>query len=251
MELPWQPRFDFYFARVDDHPASFMLDLNADRLDSHPLRVHVRVPLQKPRPDGLRDRDELEAMGRIEDQMVAQMADQLEAVYVGRMVHRGATEFFFYLPTASEPALAELGEVLGDIAPYEAQYQAAPDPTWQLYHDFLYPDAYAHAAMSNRRLLAQLEQMGDRLTKPRAIDHFAYFAARADAEAAASALRGANFAVGEIEAREASFALPFVREDALADGRADAVSSEILDLILPHGGSYDGWGCELASGDSA
>jgi hypothetical protein len=43
---------------------------------------------------------------------------------------------------------------------------------------------------------------------------------------------------------EERWSLQFHRDDALADGRPDEFVSEILDVILPLGGSYDGWGAE-------
>jgi hypothetical protein len=39
-----------------------------------------------------------------------------------------------------------------------------------------------------------------------------------------------------------AWALTFHRNDALAGGRPDQFCAEILDIVLPEGGDYDGWG---------
>lgn len=47
--------WDFYAARVDDRPASIFVDLGAAQaapVETLPLRAHVRLFMNSPRPDG-------------------------------------------------------------------------------------------------------------------------------------------------------------------------------------------------------
>lgn len=249
MTAPWQPNFGFYLTTLDDQPASFVVDLNAEPTESNSLRLQLRVPLLKPRPDGLRDASELEAMGALEDRLVGTLEEKTGALYVGRLVSRGATEFFFYLPPASGPKLDDLEGLLGDVSPYTVEYLAAEDPEWGMYTEFLYPDPYAYQSIANRSLLEQLSQAGDVMAVARPIDHLAYFETEAQAKEAAIRLTAAGFATDEIDAREdGQFGLQFHRDDAIADGQADAFVAEVLDIILPLEGAYDGWGCPVVKG---
>ncbi len=246
MTAPWQPNFGFYMTTLDEHPASFVVDLNAEPTESHALRLQLRVPLINPRPDGLRDAAELEPMGALEDRLVEALTAKVDALYVGRLVTRGATEFFFYVPEAKGPLLDELEELLGPVAPYEVEYLAAEDPDWGMYTDFLYPDAYSLQSIANRSLLEQIEATGDVMSVARTIDHLAYFENTGPAKEAATRLKAAGFSTDELETREdGRVGLQFHRDDALSDGQADAFVAEVLDIILPLDGDYDGWGCSL------
>lgn len=243
------PNFGFYLTNLDGQPASFVVDLNAEPADSHPLRLQLRVPLLRPRPDGLRDASELDPMGALEDQLVDALTGKTNALYVGRLVTRGATEFFFYLPRESGPKLDDVKGLVGDLGDYTVEYLAAEDPDWGMYTDFLYPDPYSYQAIANRSLLEQLQQAGDVMTVARTIDHLAFFETAAQAQEAATRLEAAGFDIDAPDTREdGQVGLQFHRDDALADGQADAFVAEVLDIILPLEGSYDGWGCPVVKG---
>lgn len=248
MPQRWQENFAFYLTNLDGHPASFVVDLNAEPQESHPLRLQLRVPLLKPRPDGLRDQAELEPMGALEDRLVEALRG-VDAIYVGRLVSRGATEFFFYVPTSASPKLDDLKGLLGELTPYTVEYLAAEDPDWGAFTELLYPDPYSLQAIANRSLLEQLQQAGDAMTVARPIDHFAIFESAAAADEAAKRLQAAGFTTDPSSAiDDGSVGLQFHRDDSLADGQADAFVAEVLDVVLPLEGSYDGWGCPVVKG---
>ncbi len=248
MTTPWEPNFGFYLTTLDEHPASFVVDLNAEPTESHSLRLQLRVPLRTPRADGLRDAAELEPMGALEDRIVEALTEKVDALYVGRLVSRGATEFFLYVPSEHGPLLDDLEALLGPVAPYEVEYLAAEDPDWGMYTEFLYPDAYSLQSIANRSLLEQLAKAGDVMSVARTIDHLAFFESAAQANEAASRLKAAGFSTDELDTREGDrVGLQFHRDDALSDGQADAFVAEVLDIIGPLDGEYDGWGCPVVT----
>lgn len=245
----WEPNFAFYLTNLDGKPASFVVDLRAEPQESHSLRLQLRVPLRTPRPDGLRDASELDAMGALEDRLVQALETKTDAIYVGRLVSRGATEFFLYLPPSAGSMLNDLKALVGDLSPYTLEYLAAEDPEWSVYTQFLYPDPYSLQAIANRSLLEQLEQAGDVLTVARKVDHLAFFDSEGAAKEAATRLGAAGFAIDAPEVKEdGQVGLQFHREDSVGDGQADAFVAEVLDIILPLEGSYDGWGCPVVKG---
>lgn len=249
MSERWEPNFAFYLTNLDGKPASFVVDLRAEPQESHPLRLQLRVPLRAPRPDGLRDASELEPMGALEDRVVEALQAKTSAIYVGRLVSRGATEFFFYLPASAKPALNDFKALVGDVSPYTLEYLAAEDPEWSVYTQFLYPDPYSLQAIANRSLLEQLEKAGDVLTVARTIDHFAFFESEGSAKEAAKRLGAAGFATDDPTAKEdGQIGLQFHRDDSVGEGQADAFVAEVLDIILPLDGTYDGWGCPVVKG---
>lgn len=241
-------------ARIGGAPASFALDMAAARfapVATHPLRVQIRVKLLRPRPDGLRDGSELEAMGIVEDTLVPRMESSLDAIYVGRFVAEGSTTFVFYAPEAASPKTKGMPGLIGDLGAYTAEWLSENDPEWGAYREFLFPDPMTQERMMNAAQLRQRTEIGDSLDVPREIDHFARFASQANAEAAAKALRAAGFRVDEVAAPRPAegddpgddlWSLHFHRNERLDGHRPDAFCAEIRGILAPHHGDYDGWG---------
>jgi hypothetical protein len=252
--VSWEQDFDFYMAMIEDLPASFVIDLTAAQhapVESHPLLLSIRVPMQLRREDGLRDARELEALGALEDHFVTTLEEKVDAIYIGRVVHDGTTTMFLYVPAAHRAALEDLPSVTGAPAdPYLPKWAVADDPTWDHYLGFMAPDDYAMQTIWNRRLIAIFEEKGDALDAEREVDHMVYFPTRENAEAAGAALREAGFKTDELEPpakaegsdEERGWGLQFHRDDALSDGRPDDFVAEVFAIIQPFVGDYDGWG---------
>ena len=244
----WQPQFDVYMTSVDGSPASFVLDMGVCPhvpVRGHPLRLQVRVRLLRPREDGLQDASELAAMGEVEDAISGRVLAALGGIYVGRFTCEGHATYVFYLPAEQAGRIDDLAPIIGDLGPYAWEWMAEDDPSWDYFTGFLYPDKLSFEAMANQKLLEDLESRGDRLEVPREIDHRAYFLSPEQAATAAAELQGLGYRTDEaklVENPEPRWALDFHRVDTLANGRPDEFCAEILNVVLPREGTYDGWG---------
>ena len=246
MERPWTENFDFYEAAASKGRAMISLDLAAAEqapLESHPVRMQFRVKMLQPRPDGLRSAEEADALFALEDRLVTAM-DALDALYVGRAVAYGCSEYFFYVPAAKKDARPSLSQ----LAPYSLEVFAVEDADWERYFE-LYPSPYAVQTIMNRRLVRQLREQGDQLERPRRIDHLARFESQLQADAAATALRDAGFETGSPTRQDdGAWALEFHKVDHAAEGRPDQFVADIFHLLAPHEGDYDGWGAPVQQG---
>jgi regulator of RNase E activity RraB len=249
MPPTWKPDFDFYMTMIDDKPASIVVDLAAAAaapVESHPVLLGIRVPMLKPRADGLRDGDELDALAEIEDRFTEKLVEEVDALYAGRIVHDGDTTLYYYAPLAHRQRLDDdLPAITGDPGDYEPEWWVDDDAEWKLYDELLAPGPYDAQSIWNRRLLEVFTEKGDRLSEPREIDHMAYFPSKEQAERASAALTVAGFQCDDLEEPDEDdepWGLGFHRADALADGRPDEFVSEILDIVLEEDGDYDGWG---------
>jgi hypothetical protein len=243
----WEQDFDFYVVRVDEHPMFVFLDLNAIRhapLASHPNRFHVRLKMKQPDRHGLRSSEEKPALDILEDTLAEALTSELGMIPVGRVMTRGLMDFVFYASDAAvsdRPRLRKRVDVV--LGGYTAQLKDEPDAPWAFYRKFLYPDPYSLQFIWNRRLLAQREAAGDDIRAARPVDHAAYFKSAPAAQQAADGLTQAGFKVAPIDDTMAGqWSIRFTRTDALADDRIDDVVKEVLDLIIPLEGAYDGWG---------
>ncbi|MFP2957862.1 DUF695 domain-containing protein [Myxococcus sp. 1LA] len=248
---PWDESFDTYLIELEDGPTSFLLDMHAAPhapLASHPIRLAVRVTMKSPRPDGLRSREESEALFTLEDALVAALAT-LGFLFVGRSLGQGFSDAFFFGPRGvAEPDVQRVVTPLQ--VDYTLELEFEEDPEWSAYFDWLYPPELHRHLMSNRSLLDLLTRQGDRSEVAREVEHLAYFPAPDKAARAAAQLAKQGFKVApprEPEAPETRWALDFTREDSLAEGRADEVTVEILEVLQAHEGDYDGWGCVVTT----
>jgi Regulator of ribonuclease activity B/Family of unknown function (DUF695) len=246
---PWERDFDVYQTELDGEPASVVVDLavrSQAPLATHPAVVTIEVPLRLAQPDGLAHPDEAAGLTAIEDHVAERLAAAASAIYVGRVVTGGVDTMYCYVPATPRRTVDELTTALGVLpAGYQVKVELGDDPAWKR-AAALAPDALAEQTMWNRRLLRAFEARGDALEVPREVDHMAYFPTRAAAERAEMDLREARFRVDEpYETDDGdAWAVPFHREDALADGRPDEFVAEIFEILTRHGGRYDGWGAE-------
>jgi len=246
---PWTQHFDFYIAVNDGWPVSVVVDMAALEhapLASHPTVMLLRVPMKDPYPNGLRSDAEFDALSRVEDVLVSALGSNTSAIYWGRQVHRGATDFMFQLEGEPGPGLFERLRPFLSVPDYTVEPKFRSDPEWELYTQH-YPSAFHEHTMTNRALQEQLREMGDRLKRRRVIDHVALFPAATSADTAARTLRRRRFTIDEVDGPDesGSWTLLFHRKDGCDGSRPDAFTAEILDAIQPSGGVYDRWGCAV------
>ncbi len=191
-------------------------------LASHPTVMLLRVPMKDPYPNGLRSDAEFDAMSRVEDVLVSALGSNTSAIYWGRQVHRGATDFMFQLEGEPGPGLFERLRPFLSVPDYTVEPKFRSDPEWELYTQH-YPSAFHEHTMTNRALQEQLREMGDRLKRRRVIDHVALFPAAASADTAARTLRPRRFTIDEVDGPDESGHLDVCsstgRMDATAAGR--------------------------------
>jgi hypothetical protein len=236
----------FYPADVDGAPAAFVVDLEQEPRPSHPTRITVSVPMLEAEPDGLRSEREMEDLDALQTKITERLARAAGADCVGFYDLRGVATFVYYAQkktSAEEAALA-----IDDVSPYQTDVLVDEDPEWRFYIDALFPDAYALQGIWNRLIIDELESHGDDLHEPRDVDHVATFASKVTAKQAAKKLEAAHFEIDVLEdADEAGrFALGFHRKETLEEGKPDRFAAEILDIVLPLDGEYDGWGAPAA-----
>jgi hypothetical protein len=232
----------FYPADVDGSPAAFVVDLEQEPRTSHATRITVSVPMLEAEPDGLRSEGEMQDLDTLQTKLTERLARAAGADCVGFYDLRGVATFVFY---AKKPiTAAEATVAIADTHPYEADVLVDEDPEWRFYIDALFPDAYALQGIWNRLIVDELESHGDELHEPRDVDHVATFPSTATAQKAAKQLTAAHFKVDGIGKadEDGRFELAFHRSETLEEGKPDLFAAEILDIVLPLDGEYEGWG---------
>lgn len=236
--------WDFYALLVEDRPASIFVDLalaGHAPLASAATIASVSVAMRAPRADGLSSEDEFDDLVAVEQSLEANLTDG--AIYAGRCTTAGCRDFYFYVADIEAFTTSAASAMAGHPA-YAYSTRHRPDPEWTVYREFLLPGPRDMQRIHNRRVVALLEEHGDRLTMPRWIDHRAYMPNDTSAEALQITLFEQGFSV-EVYHRDATGAVTvdFKRVDAPEE--IERVVMPVFDLVRSLGGDYDGWGCEV------
>jgi hypothetical protein len=245
--------WEFYLCRVEGRPASIAFDLglrrSAPQVD-RPWLLCVQALLRSPRPDGLPDGTEAQALNALEDRLQERLLARCDAVEVGRLSTNGVRELYFY--GTGDGALDDAVEEASVAAPgYRLRLRAEEDTGWERYLEFLWPGPLSWQWIKDRRLVDALTENGDTLELARAVDHWAYFEAPDDRERFIRAVVGLGFAAERLEpcARDdeegPSLGARVTRSDPVTLAHIHGVTRQLYDLAEQHGGSYDGWECPV------
>lgn len=118
------------------------------------------------------------------------------------------------------------------------------DSTWEAYISFLYPNEETLEYMSNQKVILNLIDAGDKLTKSRQVDHWLYFRNSADRD------RFIGYIVKEkykIESKKfnnnskLSYQLQISREDLVNLESITKITLELRKKAEEYRGEYDGW----------
>lgn len=244
--------WEFYLCRVEGRPASIALDLGLRRAApqaKRPWLLCVQALLRSPRPDGLPDGTEAQALNALEDRLQERLLARCDAVEAGRLSTNGVRELYFY--GKDDAGLDDAVEEASVAAPgYRLRLRAEEEPGWERYLDFLWPGPLSWQWIKDRRLVDALTDNGDTLELARAVDHWAYFEAQDDRERFIRAVEGLGFSAERLEAGSPEADTPALgarvtRADPVTLAHIHGVTRQLFELAEEHGGSYDGWECPV------
>jgi hypothetical protein len=239
-------KWDFYPLRVDDKPASIMVDLgliNDVPIRAFPCMAYIRLHMRNPRDDGLSSQEEYEALIAIEKAIEAALAASKDAIYVGRNTSDGCRDFYFYIAQA-EGWTQRAAQLLEPFPHYKFISGSRPDPEWSTFLEFLYPGDEAMQTITNRWVCDSLAEKGDPLSAEREIDHWIYFpnpAARKLFIAAAAELGFGLRSTTDPEEAGENYGARIFRVDRPGHDCIDDVTLPLHRLAAKFGGDYDGW----------
>lgn len=239
--------WDFYLCNVNDKIASIIVDLglhNIAPLTDKPNLVWISLKMNNPREDGLSSDEESKALAAVEDALVEKVASKHNAIYVGRITSAGYRDLFIYFGDTTNYDQTIL-EVMTAFPTYRFDCGAKEDKAWNNYFDLLYPTPEQFQCMQNRRVVYQLEQSGDDLTKAREVDHWIYFKTATDREAFLQKISGNGFTIVDKDyindLDERPYRLHIKRIDKVDQESVDEYVIYLWKIANATHGDYDGW----------
>jgi uncharacterized protein (TIGR01619 family) len=244
-----EQEWDFYFSNVDDIIGSFYLDLGLTHvapIENKPNLVWISLQMNNPREDGLSSGEEFELLTAIEDRLQELVPLKHNTIYVGRLTTDGRRDFYFYMGDTTFYDKT-ISEVMVAFPTYSYDFGIKQDPQWEQYFNFMYPNPRQLQSILNRRVIDNLEEQGDSLTKARLVDHWIHFKTDSDRNLFVKKIEHLNFNV--ISKTETTsfegypYELNIDRLDKVDHNSVDNYVLELWQLAEECNGEYDGWGC--------
>lgn len=237
----------FYLGNLDDGIGSFYIDLGvaelAPMLDK-PNLAWVSLKMNYPREDGLSSSEEFDKLVEIEDALQAFIVKQFAVTYAGRLTTDGQRDFFFYF---GETAFSDtaISETMHAFPEYQYEYGVKEDKDWTLYFELLYPNAIQMQRIQNGRVIDNLVENGDALTKKRQVDHWLCFKTENDRQLFLEKIEGDGFSIinqsVNAENIDFPFALQIARVDSVDIDSVNDYAIMLWTIANECDGDYDGW----------
>ncbi|PKP79823.1 MAG: DUF695 domain-containing protein [Alphaproteobacteria bacterium HGW-Alphaproteobacteria-18] len=234
-----------YFADMGGQTASIVFnDGIARRINDlpHTHAMKIRVPLKAPRADGLPNKEEAGALGRLDEQLAGIIKAE-GGEYLGRVTNNGARWMLALIPPhprAMEAALQAAAAADG----YAPEIHVEADPGKAIYWQDLYPSEDDRQVMVDMEVQAALRDQGDNPEMRREIGHWVYFRDEPTARLFAG-WAGENgyqgISAGPAEGNEPLWLVRMTHQGTLQlndiSGHSLAISRHVREI----GGQYDGW----------
>lgn len=249
-EENWQ----IYPSQVKGEFALFAVDMGAAKVAPIPELANLywlRIVFSSDRPDGMPDEDEAAQLSEVEDWWLDRMKGE-GGVHVARMTCAGRRELFGYAKSDMiDDVVAEGRRLFGERYDFEGNLR--PDPNWEVYSEFLYPDPMAQQRIHNFQVVTQLRHSGDVAGVTRPIDHSASFSTDAARKQFVDEIVEAGFEVTAQEEGQGdlSFQLRFQSHNTTDLATIDAIVLPLWVRSRELEGRYDGWGTEVQKAEEA
>ncbi|WP_299700948.1 DUF695 domain-containing protein [uncultured Pontibacter sp.] len=253
MSIPaYTPEWEVYFCDIDDRPACVSVDLGFESLAPIPDKrraFEIVVALQAADQDGFpAEEAEWEKLEEIEEAFVQEFENSLQAAFVGKLLHDGKRNFYFYTEQEALPDVIA-ANIMQQFPDYTYATNNLEDPNWDLYLNFLFPEPADMQSIKNGRVMRMMQEQGDEQHIPRPISHFFYLASEADRTALRKEVEAQGYTLvqeGENEkSPEAPYSLVVSKVETLDEEAVHASTLALYQLAEAHNGVYDGWEAQV------
>jgi regulator of RNase E activity RraB len=246
-----QEYWENYMKPIDGHKA--MISFNAGVSDFVPDESmmyvgFVKVKLKEPKEDGLVSEYESDDINFIEDRLEMESLRYRSGKYIGRIISNGEVNFIYYLRMDFE-WYETVASAMKHFSGYEYESGSRLDAQWDVYQKLLFPTIKQWQIIANHHACNNLQNQGDSLKTPRAIEHKVYFIKESDSKEFIEKITSEGFTIQKESTLEYNskehFCVHFYRKDSAYYYDIDEITMAIIDIANSCDGQYDGWESSL------
>lgn len=242
--------WDVYMADYDGKPGSVVVNMDAIKnmpYKGMPFVVVTGTTFTKCREDGMPEKNAFDDLYKISDKLDELIGEATMSKLLGSFTFECERLNYYYVADT-----LGLRAKLSNF--YEREFKdlkfyinIKPDPNWEYYTDFLYPNVETRQVMENEKVFEQLKKEGDKSAQARKVDHWAYFASATDRSAFlkfAESL-GLKKELEELETGEHPYKLHFSGMSNVLPETLNELCIKLAGKAKELNGVYDGWETEI------
>lgn len=243
-----QEKWDTYMATYEDNKTG-STTLRMDLFDSTPIEQFDNVlvtglTFETSRDDGFPENETFKLLHKVADELIEVVKKETEFILVGSFMYNNERLEYFYIKEPKNIISVIEKFYTVNYPEYKFYLNVKEDKEWKYYRDFLYPNEETRNYMADQSVLRNLHEAGDKLTKPRRIDHWLYFPNKIKMEECINELIKSNFNIqkaGINKETNLPFELQVWRIDKIDIDSIYPITSDLRILAKKFGGEYNGW----------
>ena len=239
--------WDVYMAQYDKGAGTTLINMSlkgSAPKSEFPFIVITGVTYSRCDPKGFPFKDEFPVLYRISDSVKMTIERYTTCIQTGTFTYQCDRLDYLYVNDTSglRKALWEMYSASFDG--YTPYINMREDKKWEGYLSFLYPNEEAQEYMKNQKVILKLQDAGDKLDKPRRVDHWAYFQTVGDRDCFVKYVEERNYKIERKEKTEIAdmpYKVQIFRPDKVDNGSISRVTLELRRAADKCKGRYDGW----------
>jgi len=203
------------------------------------------ITYESAREDGFPKSEEtFKLVQNVGDDLIKLLDKNYSFIHVGSFMFNFERLEYFYLKSTDG-----LNELLENF--YKSNYpnnkyyiNIKKDLEWEYYTDFLYPNDDTLNYISDQKVVNQLIENGDKLTKERRIDHWIYFSNSDNMKQFKVEVEKIGFTIeysGKNDQTDLPFEIRIYRIDKVDIDSIFPITNRLRKLAKEYNGDYDGW----------
>lgn len=239
--------WDVYMAQYENGPGS--VTLNMSLIENSPYKnlpylVVTGVTFSNCSADGLPVDSEFAKLHKVSDAVLETITPLTKTEIVGSFTYQCERLDYLYVADTTNIRKKLTSLYASKFESYKPYINIKQDKQWEAYREFLYPNIETQEYMSNSKVIMQLVQAGDKLIKPRQVDHWLYFANEKDMKSFIKYSETEKFKTESAEKIDNSnlpYQLHISRVDKVDANSIFEVTINLRKKAKEHNGNYDGW----------
>ncbi len=242
-----QENWDVYMAQYQKKPSSITLDMGLKTvapIKTLPYSVITGVSFRNCDSIGMPVKREFPNLYKVSDSVKA-LIDRATTNKMAGTFTYVCQRFDYYYVSDTANLRKQLTELYAAYFPlYKFYINIKEDKNWTSYLEFLYPNEATYEYMQNQKLVKALQNGGDKLTRPRQVDHFFYFKNEIDRDCFIKYATQKRFKIVSKEKTTIGnipFKLRLSRADKVDLAAITRITIEMKKQAKKCNGEYDGW----------
>jgi hypothetical protein len=239
----WEP----YLAQYEKGAGSTLVNMSLKTeapIKQYPFLVKAGVKINHCSSDGLPEDQEWDDLYAISDKVKAVIDSYGMAKSPGVFTYQCWRTDYYYVKDTANLRAAVMAAFKKYLPGHECKVEIKSDPKWDAYLTFLYPNELIFEYIRNQKIVINLTKAGDKLTKPRKVDHWLYFNTEADRNEFASFALQQHYAIenkGFSRRPDFRFELHLSRTDDVSLANISKITLALNQKAKALNGVYDGW----------